>query len=76
MVLGGFSAKLREAKILATGEKVNFTQEKLRIKLSGLPKEIPDPIAGVTVLALEFDGPANWLHFPAVPALNRGKAFK
>ena len=46
-----------EASILETGQKVAFEQSENRLVLTGLPAENPDPIAGVTVIKLECDGP-------------------
>ena len=51
----GWEAKLKSAKIFATGEKIEFTQKDTRILLTGLPSESPDPIANITLVELEFD---------------------
>jgi alpha-L-fucosidase len=50
----GWEAKLKSAKIFATGEKIEFTQKDTRILLTGLPSESPDPIANITLVELEF----------------------
>ena len=51
----GWEAKLKSAKIFATGEKIEFKQKDTRILLTGLPSESPDPIANITLVELEFD---------------------
>ena len=51
----GWEAKLKSARIFATGEKIEFTQKDTRILLTGLPSESPDPIANITLVELEFD---------------------
>ncbi|AEF80605.1 alpha-L-fucosidase [Leadbettera azotonutricia] len=74
-VVGGFTTKLKSAKILGTGASLKFTQEKYRIIFSGVPKEPQDKIAGVAVIALEFEGKPKYVRFAARPPLNQGKIF-
>jgi alpha-L-fucosidase len=57
LVIGGLRVKVDRASILATGQKLALEQSENRLILSGLPEENPDPIAGVTVIKLECDGP-------------------
>ena len=52
--LGGFRSKLRRASYLATGKPITFTQRGARIILKGLPPGVPDKLAGITVIKLEF----------------------
>ena len=73
MFVGGFAGKLKSATILATGESLSFTQKKYRIHLTGLPKDPPDKITGVTVIKLSFDGPVESVGFSATPPLNGGQ---
>jgi hypothetical protein len=57
LAIGGLRVKVLQASILATGESVSFEQTENRLVLKGLPATNPDEIAGVTVIALECDGP-------------------
>jgi len=74
-ILGGFTTPLKSVRLLDTGTNVAFTQEKYRIVLRNLPTEPPDRIAGVAVLALEFDGPPETVRFAARPPLNQGRIY-
>jgi alpha-L-fucosidase len=74
-VIGGFTSKLKSAKVLGTGVSLKFTQEKYRIVFSGVPKEPQDKIAGVAVIALEFEGSPKYVRFAARPPLNQGKIY-
>jgi len=76
MYIGGFRGKLLGACILATGEPLDFTQEKFRIHLINLPKEAPDSITGVTVIKLTFEETPETVRFPATPALTGGRLAK
>ena len=73
VVLGGFSSKVKNARFLESGTPIDWEQKGWRIFLKNLPKDIPDEIAGVTVLVIEFEGNVEYEHFPAVPSLNKGK---
>ena len=73
MYIGGYTGKLIGASILATGQSLDFTQEKFRIHLINLPQEAPDSILGVTVIKLTFDGSPAPVPFPATPALTGGR---
>lgn len=57
LAIGGLTVKVKAASILATGQQVDFEQVGDRLVLKGLPKQNPDPNAGVTVLKLECDAP-------------------
>jgi len=46
-------AQVKSARLLASGEKVNFQQDKYRVRLTGLPAGAPDH--PVTTIALECD---------------------
>jgi alpha-L-fucosidase len=61
LVIGGLTSKVERVTLLATGEPVTFEQSGNRLVLGGLPESNPDPIAGVTVLKLECDGPPRQL---------------
>jgi len=71
--LGGFKSKVKEIRLVESGQKLNFEQKDWRIKIKDLPKETPDTVAGVTVLVVEFDEDIKFTPFPRVPALNNGK---
>ncbi|MCL2880792.1 MAG: alpha-L-fucosidase, partial [Treponema sp.] len=75
LIIGGFTSHLSSAKILADGRKLPFIQEKYRIILKDLPVDGRDPVAGVTVLALEFDSDPEYIRFAARPPLNSGRIY-
>ena len=54
IAIGGLRSKVKKISILATGERVRFTQTKDRLILKGLPKRSPDRICGVTVFKMDF----------------------
>jgi alpha-L-fucosidase len=57
LAIGGLLARVQRASILCNGERVEFEQSENRLVLKGLPKQNPDPYAGVTVIKLECDSP-------------------
>ena len=75
MVIGGFPTGLKSARVLASGQELAFTQEKYRIIFNELPKDPPDSIAGVAVVALEFEKTPEFIRFAAIPPLNRGRIY-
>ncbi|MCL2707774.1 MAG: alpha-L-fucosidase [Defluviitaleaceae bacterium] len=75
LYVGGTTTRLIGARVLSTGEKVEFEQEKYRIKLKNLSERHRDGIAGVCVVALEFESKPEIIKFAATPALNRGKIY-
>ncbi|MCL2831646.1 MAG: alpha-L-fucosidase [Treponema sp.] len=80
LILGGFKTPLVSAKLLADGRSLPFTQEKYRIILKNLPADGREPVAGVTVIALEFNvKPGEEIEtqrFAARPPLNGGRVFE
>jgi alpha-L-fucosidase len=74
-VIGGFTTKLNSARILGSGENLKFTQEKYRIIFHDVLREPQDTIAGVAVIALEFEEKPASLRFPARPPLNQGRIY-
>ena len=50
-VIGGFLVPVKAARLLASGQKVAFTQDPLRVRFTGLPAAAPDQ--PVTTLAIE-----------------------
>jgi alpha-L-fucosidase len=69
LVFGGLISNLASVKLLATGQTLPFIQEKYRIIVRDLPAEGRDPIAGVTVLALEFKEDVEIVHYATQPPL-------
>lgn len=61
LTIGGLQTRVVRASLLATGQEIAFEQTENRLVLRGLPKENPDDAAGVTVIALECDGPPRQL---------------
>jgi len=75
IMIGGFTSKVKNIRILATNEPVAFEQKDWRIILKGLPKDVPDKTAGVTVIVVEFDEDIGFTPFARQPSLNNGKEF-
>ena len=53
IALGGFTTKVKSARLLASGHEVKFDQERFRVRFTGLPADAPD--MPVTTLAIECD---------------------
>jgi alpha-L-fucosidase len=53
VAIGGLQAKVVSARLLASGQKVEFEQERFRVRFKGLPATAPDE--PVTVIAAECD---------------------
>ena len=58
----GFLKPPKRIRILRTGEEVPFSFKDMRILLTGLPRETPDPIANVPVFALDYDELPEYRH--------------
>ncbi|HXW54841.1 MAG TPA: alpha-L-fucosidase [Candidatus Cybelea sp.] len=54
VAVGGLMSGAKSARLLVNDQKVNFTQDRFQLKLTGLPKEAPDH--PVTTIAIECDG--------------------
>ena len=54
VAIGGLKPKVLSARLLKTGQKVEFTQDEFTLRLTGLPVAAPDRPA--TVIELECDG--------------------
>ena len=52
--VAGLQVQVKSARLLASGRKVEFTQDPLRLRLHGLPAQAPDQ--PVTTLAIECAG--------------------
>ena len=57
LAIGGLRTKVLKASFLVDGTPITFEQTEERLVLKNLPHFDPDPLAGVTVIKLEFDGP-------------------
>ncbi len=53
IALGGVKPKVLSARLLKTGQKVEFTQDEFTLRLTGLPMQAPDQPA--TVIEVECD---------------------
>jgi alpha-L-fucosidase len=53
IALGGVKPKVLSARLLKTGQKVEFTQDEFALRLTGLPMQAPDQPA--TVIEVECD---------------------
>jgi alpha-L-fucosidase len=71
VAVGGVQAKVISARILKTGQPVQFTQDKISLRLTGLPATPPDDL--VTVLAVECDVPPVVDHHSIRPLWPRYK---
>jgi alpha-L-fucosidase len=54
VAIGGLKPKVLSARILKTGQKVEFTQDEFTFRLTGMPLEAPDQPA--TVIEVQCDG--------------------
>jgi alpha-L-fucosidase len=52
--IAGLQVPVRRARLQASGQVLNVQQDKLRVRLTGLPSKAPDQ--PVTTIALECDG--------------------
>jgi alpha-L-fucosidase len=53
-VVTGLTVPVTSARLLAGGQAVTFRQDKLRVRLTGLPRQAPD--TPLTTIAIECDG--------------------
>jgi alpha-L-fucosidase len=68
VAIGGLKPKVLSARVLKTGQKVEFAQDEFNLRLTGLPMEAPDKPA--TVIAVECDGEPTidpWAEVPLWP---------
>ena len=62
VAVGGLQTKVLSARLLAGGQKVNFEQDRFRVRFTGLPKTAPDN--PVTVIEAECESePAQNMDF-------------
>jgi alpha-L-fucosidase len=72
IALGGLKPKVKSARLLKTGQKVDFTQDEFSLRLTGLPLEAPDQPS--TVIEVECDGDPIIDHDAKRPLWPRNKA--
>src|SRR5207237_357984 len=53
VAIAGLQTRVKSARFLASGKKIDFQQDPYRVRLTSLPEEAPDH--QVTTLALECD---------------------
>lgn len=71
VAVGGIRARVLSAKLLKTGQKIEFTQNETTVRLTGLPSTPPDD--PTTVLELECDEPPVVDHHLIRPEWKRYK---
>ena len=71
VAIGGLKPKVLSAKVLKTGQKVEFTQDEFNFRLTGLPMHAPDQPA--TVIEVECDGEPTVDHGSMRPLWPRHK---
>jgi alpha-L-fucosidase len=54
VAIGGFKTQVKSARLLASGQKVDFQQDRFRVRFIGLPMAAPDN--PVTTIAIECQG--------------------
>jgi alpha-L-fucosidase len=72
MGLGGYMDKPKSVYLLRDRTPIDFEHIGHRIILKNLPKTAPDPYAGVSVIAMEFEKPPRYLFGSYYPQLHRG----
>jgi alpha-L-fucosidase len=58
--VGGFGARVKSARLLASGTPVKFVQDDLAVRFTGLPDKAPDPL--ITVLEVECESEPTMSH--------------
>ena len=53
VAMSGLMSRVKSARLFATGQKVEFQQDRFRLRFRGLPKDVPDH--PVTTLAIECE---------------------
>ncbi len=75
MSVGGYMAAPKSVRFLKDGAPIDFVHDGRRIILKNLPRQPPDKIAGVTVIAMTFDRDPNYVFANRYPQLHGGKAY-
>jgi alpha-L-fucosidase len=71
VALAGLKPKALSARLLKTGQKVEFTQDEFSLRLTGLPLEAPDQPA--TVFEVECDAEPVVDQWSLIPLWKRNK---
>jgi alpha-L-fucosidase len=71
VAIGGLKPKVLSAKVLKTGQKIEFTQDEFTFRLTGLPMQAPDSPA--TVIEVQCDGEPTVDHGSMRPLWQRNK---
>ena len=72
VAIGGLKSKVLSAKLLKSGQKVDFTQDEFTLRLTGMPLKAPD--TPVAVIEVECDGEPSVDHESKRPLWPRYKA--
>lgn len=75
MGIGGYFDAPKKVTLLKDGTPLEFEHKGQRILLKNLPKKIPDEIAGVTVIDMEFEKPPKYVFASYYPQLHHGQDF-
>jgi alpha-L-fucosidase len=62
VALGGLRTKVKSARILTTGQNVNFQQDDFRVQFTGLPEKAPDDLATVIAAECESEPVQDTMH--------------
>ncbi|HHY82596.1 MAG TPA: alpha-L-fucosidase [Clostridiales bacterium] len=73
MAFGGYKKAPKSIRFVHDGKPVDFEHKGHRIILKNLPEECPAPVAGITVLEMEFDGPPEYCFASYYPQLHGGR---
>ena len=73
MGIGGYLSPPKAVRLLKDGTSIDFEHRGHRILLKNLPKSPPDSHAGITVIEMEFDEPAEYRFASYYPQLHRGE---
>ena len=73
LIFGGFRTRLKSIKVLPSGKELSFRQDERQIVVEMPEASIKDPIANVTVYALEFEEPPVHHRCAAYPQLHVGE---
>ena len=75
MGIGGYLEAPKKISLLKDGTPIDFEFKGNRILLKNLPKEVPDTIAGVTVIDMEFENEPKYIFASYYPQLHGGEDF-
>lgn len=73
MTIGGYKNSPKAIRYVHDGTPVDFEHKGHRIILKNLPETCPAPVAGITVLEMEFDGAPEYCFASYYPQLHGGR---